>query len=230
MGSKITDGNCSHEIKWRLFLGRKAMTNLDSVLKSRDRTSSSRWWCRTHTHLPPARAPKSQLAVEKPSTGGHWDLPKRHPTSQDKEEAAERQQEGHNHDKIKSHSRKVGDPQNNTKEVLPLLWRFWTPCQASQPRNPTKELRNPRESELEGQQDLITRFSQARGNRDSVSEGTNKTLYAPRLRGKEQWLHGILNQNYLLLLKGLLWRSGLAGAHHRDGGTGSSSLGRSPLA
>ena len=31
LGSKITDGDCSHEIKRRLFLGRKAMTNLDSV-------------------------------------------------------------------------------------------------------------------------------------------------------------------------------------------------------
>ena len=38
-GSKITaDGNCSHEIKRRLVLGRKAMTNLDSILKSRDST------------------------------------------------------------------------------------------------------------------------------------------------------------------------------------------------
>ena len=37
LGSKITaDGNCSHENKSRLFLGRKAMTNLDSMLKSRD--------------------------------------------------------------------------------------------------------------------------------------------------------------------------------------------------
>ena len=36
-GSKIpADGDCSHEIKRRLFLGRKAMTNLDSILKSRD--------------------------------------------------------------------------------------------------------------------------------------------------------------------------------------------------
>ena len=39
LGSKITvDGDCSHEIKRCLFLGRKAMTNLDSVLKSRDIT------------------------------------------------------------------------------------------------------------------------------------------------------------------------------------------------
>ena len=39
LGSKITvDGDCSHEIKRCLFLGRKAMTSLDSVLKSRDIT------------------------------------------------------------------------------------------------------------------------------------------------------------------------------------------------
>ena len=39
LGSKITaDGDCSHEIKRRLLLGRKAMTNLDSILKSRDIT------------------------------------------------------------------------------------------------------------------------------------------------------------------------------------------------
>ena len=38
-GSKITaDGECSHEIKRRLLLGRKVMTNLDSILKSRDIT------------------------------------------------------------------------------------------------------------------------------------------------------------------------------------------------
>ena len=39
LGSKITaDGDCSHEIKRHLLLGRKAMTNIDSVLKSRDIT------------------------------------------------------------------------------------------------------------------------------------------------------------------------------------------------
>ena len=46
LGSKITaDGDCSHEIKRRLLLGRKVMTNLDSILKSRDITSS------TNVHL-----------------------------------------------------------------------------------------------------------------------------------------------------------------------------------
>ena len=39
LGSKIiTDSGCSHEIKRRLLLGKKAMTNLDSILKSRDIT------------------------------------------------------------------------------------------------------------------------------------------------------------------------------------------------
>ena len=42
LGSKITaDGDCSHEIKRLLLLGRKAMTNLDSILKSRDILSTN---------------------------------------------------------------------------------------------------------------------------------------------------------------------------------------------
>ena len=43
LGSKITaDGDCSHEIKRRLLLGRKVMNNLDSILKSRDITLSTK--------------------------------------------------------------------------------------------------------------------------------------------------------------------------------------------
>ena len=43
LGSKITaDGDCSYEIKRRLFLGRKAMTNLDSIFKSRDITLATK--------------------------------------------------------------------------------------------------------------------------------------------------------------------------------------------
>ena len=50
-GSKITaDGDCSHEIKRRLLLGRKAMTNLDSILKSRDVTSSQ-GYCFFSSHV-----------------------------------------------------------------------------------------------------------------------------------------------------------------------------------
>ena len=43
LGSKTTaDGDCSHEIKRRLFIGRKFMTNLDSILKNRDITLSTK--------------------------------------------------------------------------------------------------------------------------------------------------------------------------------------------
>ena len=43
LGSKITaDGDCSHEVKRRLLLGRKVMTNLDSILKSRDITLTTK--------------------------------------------------------------------------------------------------------------------------------------------------------------------------------------------
>ena len=43
LGSKITaDGDCSHEIKRRLLLGRKVMTNLDNIFKSRDITFSAK--------------------------------------------------------------------------------------------------------------------------------------------------------------------------------------------
>ena len=45
LGSKITaDGDCSHEIKRRLLLGRKVMTNLDSIIKSRDITFPTKVW------------------------------------------------------------------------------------------------------------------------------------------------------------------------------------------
>ena len=48
----------------------------------------------------------------------------------------------------------------------------------------------------------------------------NKTLYTPRLRGKEKWLDRKLNQNHLVVLEGLLWRCRSAGAPQRDGGGG----------
>ena len=47
LGSKITaDGDCSHETERRLFLGRKVMTNVDSILKSRDITLPTKVRCR----------------------------------------------------------------------------------------------------------------------------------------------------------------------------------------
>ena len=52
LGSKITaDGDCRHEIKRRLLLGRKVMTNLDSILKSRDKGPSSQSYGFSSSHV-----------------------------------------------------------------------------------------------------------------------------------------------------------------------------------
>ena len=59
LGSKITaDGDCSHEIKRHLLLGRKVMTNLDSILKSRDVTVSTKV-CLVKTDYAKAKAKKT---------------------------------------------------------------------------------------------------------------------------------------------------------------------------
>ena len=57
---------------------------------------------------PPGRTPKSKLAVEQPSTGGPWNLPKKIPHAQRQRSFSETV-EGHNHDKIKSQTHWVGD-------------------------------------------------------------------------------------------------------------------------
>ena len=66
----------------------------------------------------------------------------------------------------------------NTKEVLPLLWSFKTPHQASQPGDPTKGLGIPRKSDLEGQWDLITRLPQDWGKQRLQSWRTQTKFYA----------------------------------------------------
>ena len=71
-GSKITaDCDCSHEIKRRILLGRKVMTNLDSILKSRDITLS------TKVSLVKAIGEGSDIplqhsCLENPMDGGYW--------------------------------------------------------------------------------------------------------------------------------------------------------------
>ena len=153
---------------------------------------------------------------------------KRHPMSKDKEEAIARCRRGANTIKPKpiAGGWATHRLQNNkTKEALTLPWRFWTPRQASQPEDITQELGIPRESGLEGQWDLITGLPKDwKKQRLQSLEVTSKILYIPRPRGEEQWLQRILNLKYLLVWEGLLGRCGLAGAHHRDRGTGKSPL------
>ena len=114
---------------------------------------------------------------------------------------------------------------NNTKQVLALLWRFWTSCQASQPRDLKKGTGNPQGIWPSGPEGFYYRPSTGLGETDPpVVEGTNKILHAPRPRGEEQWPHRRLKQNYLLVLEAFLWKRGSAGARHRDRGTGRSPL------
>ena len=97
---------------------------------------------------------------------------------------------------------------DNTKNVILLLWRFWTPRQASQPGDPTKGLGISREYCFEGQQDFITRLPQSwEKQRHQSWRAQTKSWYTNTNKR--------LGQNYLLVLKNLLWRSGSVGAHRR---------------
>ena len=66
LGSKITaDGDCSHEIKRHLLLGRNVMTNLDSILKSRDITLSTKVHLVKATVFPVVRYGYERLTIKK---------------------------------------------------------------------------------------------------------------------------------------------------------------------
>ena len=94
--------------------------------------------------------------------------------------------------------------------------------------DPTKGLGIPREFDLEGQWDLITRLPRDWGKRE-FNLGGHKQNLIPTKTQERSSDHRRLNQNYLLVLEGLLWRCWSAGVHRRDKGTGSSILGRLPL-
>ena len=105
---------------------------------------------------------------------------------------------------------------NNAREVLPLLWRFWTPHQASHTEDPTKGLGIPRKSDLEGHQDLITGLPQDLGKQrlQSCRAQTNLVHTKPQRKGAvtPQKTEPKLSAG----VGGFSERCGLAGAHHRE--------------
>ena len=108
--------------------------------------------------------------------------------SKDKGETTERLYEGHNHDKIKSHTHHVGDPQTGEQKDQSssrTAAKVLAPHETFQPGDPAKGLGISRESDFEGQWDLITELPQDWG-KQRLLKGTNKTLCAPGPRGKEQ--------------------------------------------
>ena len=118
---------------------------------------------------------------------------------------------------------------DNTKEVLPLLWKFWAPTSGFPAQGSGKGTGNTQGIRLWRPAGFDCRTSTGLGETDSTFGGHKQILCTPGPKGKKQWPHGRLNQTYLLVLEGLLWRRGLAVAHCGDRGTGSSSPGRCPL-
>ena len=175
---------------------------------------------------PPDRAPKLQLAVVQRSSGGRWNPPKRDtPRPKTKKQPQWDGRKG----KITINSNPIPTygwvthrlEKSNTKEVLELLWRFWTPSQASQSGYPGKALGIPRKSVLAGQQHLIIGLPHDCG-RQRLQSQRAETKFCMHQDPEEK------SSDPTGLPAGVGGppvEHGLAGAHHRDGG-----IGRSPQA
>ena len=125
----------------------------------------------------------------------------RFPTSKDKEETVTRRRRRSITIKISPiPARWETDKResNNTKTVLPLLWMLWALCHASKPADLAKGLGIPKESDSEGQWDLITGLPQDYWKKTPLSKGTNRILSAPWPSGKEQGPHRTPKQTYML--------------------------------
>ena len=141
--------------------------------------ASGSGWQRTCVHL--LLWPKLQLAVEQPLTGGCWNLPKPNTLCP---KTKKKLQRGGRRGIIMIKSIPIPAvwvthklENNNTKEVLPLLWRFWPLRQASQPGDLTNGLGIPRESDLEAQWDLITKLPQDWGKQRLQSWRAQRSLF-----------------------------------------------------
>ena len=114
---------------------------------------------------------------------------------------------------------------NNTKEILPLLWGS-EPTSGFPAWGPNQRTGNPQGIWPWRPVGFDYKTSTGLGETETpVLERTNEIVHTPRPRGKEQWLHRRLNQNYLPVLEGLLWRSGLAVAHCRERALAAAVLG-----
>ena len=177
---------------------------------------------------PPARSPKFQLAVEQPSTGGCWNPPKKDiPCPKTKKLPQQDGRWGCNHDKIKFHTCQVVTHRlenNNKKRKSHTIVKVLNPTLGFPDWRSDKGTKNPHGIWPWGPVGFDYRPSRGLRETDSGLGGHKQNLCPPWPRGEEQWPHWRLNQNHLLVLEGLLWRRGSAGAHHRDRGTGRSPL------
>ena len=113
---------------------------------------------------------------------------------------------------------------NNTEEAPTLLWRLGTPHEASQLGIWQRVWESPGNLALRVSRICLQAFQRTGGNRDSSLGGYEQKLVHTKTQRRGTMTPWRLNQSYLLVLEGLLWRRGSAGAHHRDGGTGRSPV------
>ena len=136
-------------------------------------------------------------------------------------------QEGCNQNQIKSHNPLSGQL---TKWVTIILNKLSHCCEGSEPyiRLPSLGIQqtaqeSPRNLTLQASRIWSQDFHRTVETETPLLEDTNKILHAPGPMEKGAVTPQETEQTYLLVLEGLLWRCGLAVAHHRDWGTGSSS-------
>ena len=118
---------------------------------------------------------------------------------------------------------------SSTKEVLPLLHRLRAPHNGSHPGLLAKGLEIPRESDLSPTR-LDHKTYTGVGETDSSLGGHKQNLVRTKIQRKGAVTLQETKPKLQDSVGGLLWRPGSAEAHHRPGGTGSSGLGRSPVA
>ena len=117
-----------------------------------------------------------------------------------------------------------------TTEVHSLEWRFWARYQASKSRVQQWEEEFLENQTLKVSGIWLQDFDRTGGNRDWTLGGHTQGNVCIGTQGKEQWPDRRLNQNYLLVLEGLLQRRGLALSHRGEKDTGSRSSGKYSLA
>ena len=184
--------------------------------------------------FPPARAPKSQLVVK--TTIKYEDTG----THQIKFSQVQRQRRSFNEmvRVAQSHTGQVGDPQSGEQQYQRsslTVVKVQSPMSGFPAWGLEKGTENPqgiwpwRPAGFD--YSTCTGRGGWWGSETPVSRGTDQILPALRPRGKEQWPHRKLSQTYILVLEGLLQRSGWTVAHHEDGSPPvlGGVLGVSPL-
>ena len=128
----------------------------------------------------------------------------------------------------------LGEWLTNWRTLIPQMSTHWSEGSEPHVRLPNLGIRQWEEKFLQNHTlkasgIWLQDFDRTGWNRDSTLGGHTQSSVHIGTQGKEQWPHRRLNQTYLLVLEGLLWRWGVAVSHHEDKDTGSRSSGKYSL-